>query len=98
VRLERPVRAVDDYGQGVTTWELVKYLWAEISPMRGDEAILARVPTGTVSHRITTRWTGEVPDNAWRIVFNGRTFQITERTNWLERNIMLDIMAKEILA
>lgn len=97
VRIERPIRTADDYGQGITVWELVKEIWAEISPMRGDESILARVPTGSVTHRITTRWSGEVPDNSWRIVFGSRSFQITERTNWLERNIYLDIMAKEIL-
>lgn len=97
VRMERPVRTVDEFGQGITTWELVKWIYAEVNPVRGDEAILARMPVGSVSHRITTRWTGEVPDVSWRLVFNGRTFQITDRTNWLEMNRELDIMCKEIL-
>jgi len=70
-------------------------LWAQISPLRGNEAASARQINATVTHRIITRYLAGVKARD-RFIWGDRTFEIISVRNIDERNRMLEIDAEEL--
>lgn len=97
VSVQTPVQSLDSYGQPTVTWTEVAQVWAEIKPMRGDEPIRSRVVQGEVTHRITIRYTTDLPGPECRIVYGTRQFNVLERLNFDEMGRELDILAKELV-
>lgn len=85
----------DDYGDLSDSWSTLASVWASISPISGREETIASELSGVVTHSILVRYrSGITAQN--RIQFDSRVFQIESVRNWEERNIFLEILAKEV--
>lgn len=80
------------------TWSTDATVWAGIEPLRGREYFENAQVKGDATHRIVLRYRGSVtPDNRIVHIEDSRTFQILEVLNPSERDVSLEIMAKESL-
>lgn len=85
----------DDYGDLSDSWTTLASVWASISPVSGTEEKIAGELTGVETHRIRIRHrSGVTAQN--RILFGARTFEIVSANNWNERNVFIEILAKEV--
>ena len=85
----------DDYGDLSDSWSTLATVWAGIKPLTGKEENIAEELSGVITHSIVVRYrTGVTANN--RIQFGSRVFQIESLRNWDERNIFLELLAKEV--
>jgi SPP1 family predicted phage head-tail adaptor len=79
VRLERPAKQNDGYGNVENGWQEIQTLSAEIKPMRGSETVEAGKLEGRLAYEILIRWNATLGDgrlsNADRAV-NARTGEV----------------------
>lgn len=68
---------------------------AAIYPISGKEFFTADMNNSEVSHKINIRYRGDI-NTKMRIIFEGRVFNIESIINFQERNILIQIMAKEL--
>ncbi|MGH8428937.1 MAG: phage head closure protein [Solimonas sp.] len=89
----------DGFGQQVTTWTDVKKVYAFVEPLAGNERIAAMSVSTDVSHRITVRYDAIFADprvvSAYRVVYNGRYFNIQASMNLDEANRTIELLAAE---
>mgnify|MGYP003644067191 CR=1 FL=1 len=85
----------DDYGDLSDSWTTLASVWASISPISGTEKDIASELTGVVTHSIRVRYRAGISAQN-RIEFGSRVFQIESVRNWDERNIFIEILAKEV--
>jgi head-tail adaptor len=74
VRVERPIRTVDDYGAQRVTWEHVTDLWCNV----GTETKVEDRDHGgepVTYGRFDTRWTDAI-EAGHRIVYRGQAFEV----------------------
>lgn len=89
VALERLARTEDGGGGGQLSWVQVDELWAAIRPYSGNEAVVAEVLMGRVSHLIVIRYRPDVTA-AMRFRTSSRNLEIVaaldndERKTWLD--------------
>ena len=86
---------VDDYGDLSNSWSTDATVWARISPISGNEEKIASQLTGVETHRIRIRYRSGVTAHN-RVLFGSRTFEIVSANNWDERNVFIEILAKEV--
>jgi len=90
--------AVDTFAQPVQAWNTVGTFWAELVPLTGHEAYVARQIKAEATHRLTVRYLGSAialnPTDRW--VLNGRTFGIVEVRNIEERDRRYEMIVEEI--
>lgn len=69
-----------DSGEEVVTWGVVATVWAEKIENRGDERFAARQIVGHAVRTFRFRWSDTVSEvsTEHRIVFDGRSFDITD--------------------
>lgn len=97
VRIERPVDTPDAVtGQAVRDWPLEATVWAAIRPLSAREILARDQVQAEVTHHIVMRY--RALSSAWRIVFEGRVFEIAAVRNIEERGRMLDVLAVETVA
>lgn len=80
IRLERPVQTQDQVsGDIVTTWQLVREVWAAIEPLSVREFIQASATQSAIAGRIVARAAPDLSPT-WRVVHNG---QVMNPAGWL---------------
>jgi SPP1 family predicted phage head-tail adaptor len=100
VQLEQlqPSESFDTFGQPIPTWTTVGTYWAEVVPLVGNEAYIARQVKAEATHKLTVRYLGANvtlnPTDHW--ILDGRTFGIVEVRNIEERNRRYEMTVKEI--
>jgi SPP1 family predicted phage head-tail adaptor len=95
ITLERPEKVPDGGGGFTSTWVVVATVWAKISTLRSDEAIIAMQTTGTAIHNIVIRFRTDVK-TSWRIGYAGKYYNIIGPPIDLNKNHrFLDLKAKE---
>ena len=75
ITLERPEKVPDGGGGFTSSWVVAATVWAKITTLRSDEAIIAMQTTGTVIHNIVIRYRTDVKTN-WRIGYAGKFYNI----------------------
>ena len=96
IALQEVTNTVDAGGGQGRTWATTAIVWAEVKPASGREQLHAMQLQDSVTHRITIRYCSDVkPTSKWRILFDGRHFNIRSVLNVDERNKFLVIMADE---
>lgn len=84
----------DAYGPGAPVPSLVATRHVAIEPLVGRELLAAQQIQADVTHRISMRYLAGVKPK-WYGVYQGRTFNFLSVRNFEERNIELEILAKE---
>lgn len=97
IDIQQQVIGQDSYGEAINTWTNVySSVYASVDPIRGREFFSGEKFNSEITHRIRMRYkTGILPK--MRIKFGNRYFDIENIINSEERNIMLEIMAKEVI-
>lgn len=86
----------DDYGAPIEQWNNTLTTRAGIYPLSGREFYAAETVNSEVTHKINMRYmTGLTPD--MRIKFGDRYFNIISIINFQERNIMLQLLCREVV-
>ena len=82
-------------GEIVDVWTPSEEVPAEIKPLRGRnvEEAAARTKGRVLSHQITMRYVPDIDTDHCRLVWEGKTFEIFQVVDVLERGIELDILA-----
>lgn len=96
VEIQVPVEARDDIGGVTQTWQVVGQAWAHIEPLQGREVFEAQSLEARLSHRITLRGYFTL-DTRWRLVWQGRPFQLYSLRNLDERQRTIVALAMEVL-
>lgn len=88
----------DSFGQPVQTYQTVGTYWAEVRPLAGQEAYVARQVKAEATHAVTLRYLGSslTINPTDRLICKGRTFGIVEIRNVEERNRRYELTVKEI--
>ena len=80
ITLQSRSATLDDYGQQSNSWTDVATVWANIKPVSGREKMKAMQVDSILSHTVAVRYNATfMPPrtvDAWRIVYNGRYFNI----------------------
>lgn len=86
----------NNYGEPTETWKDILTIRAGIYPLSGREFYAAETVNSEVSHKINIRYMpGLTPD--MRIKFVNRYFNIISIINFQERNVMLQLLCKELI-
>lgn len=87
-------------GETVDVWTAAEEVPAEVKPLRGRnvEIAAARSKGRVLSHQITMRWVPDVNPATTRFRFGGRTFEIFQAVNVMERDVELDCLCDEVVA
>ena len=85
----------DDYGDLSNSWSTDATVWASVSPVSGKQEKIAGELTGVETHSIRIRHRSGVTAHN-RILFGSRTFEIVSANNWDERDVYIEILAKEV--
>ena len=97
VTFQTPSTATDDYGDPAPVWSALDTVWARVEPITGKERFAALQVQADVNHRILCRYNSTIaslaPDD--RVVFGSLTFDIKAVINTDERNIELQVFAKQ---
>lgn len=95
IALQEPVVTLVS-GESSTVWTMRATRWARIEPLDGRELWRARQVQADVTHRITLPWeTSLQPTTQWRVLFEGRVFQLLSVVRPAERRIEWVLLAKE---
>ena len=95
VTLEYPSKVPDGGGGFTSSWVVAATVWAKITTLRSDEAIIAMQTTGTVIHNIVIRFRTDIK-SSWRIGYAGKFYNIIGPPIDLNKaHRYLDIKAKE---
>ena len=106
VELQKPQtpEQFDTFGQPVPNYNTVGTYWAEIVPLQGREAIIAKQVYATATHRIRLLWLGynvdvDPVDRLVRtdpVTGDVRTFGVVAVNDVETRHRVYDMMAEEI--
>lgn len=87
----------DSFGTPIPSWSAIGIgIKANVEPLIGRELFQARQLYAEVTHRITLRYLDEITAKH-RIMMGARVFDILSVLNIEERNLLIEIMAKEIV-
>jgi SPP1 family predicted phage head-tail adaptor len=81
-------------GQLVETFPDFSTVWASIEPVTAKEIINNQQVKEQITHKITIRYIAGL-NSTFRIIYNGRVFDITSVLNYDELNIYQTILATE---
>ena len=95
IELQAPSRIPTTGGGFTTSYVTMATVWAKISTLRTDEAILAMQSTGTALHNIVIRYRMDVK-SSWRIKYGNKYFSIIGPPIDVNKaHRFLDLKAKE---
>lgn len=86
----------DEYGEIVEEWVGIKTVWAEISPVSGQQFFVAKQINSEISHNVYIRYRDDLKPSM-RIKFKGRSFEILYIMNVKEENRLMQIYCKELV-
>lgn len=86
----------NSFGEMTKIWIHKFSTRAGIYPISGKEFFVADKENSEVSHKINIRYRSDI-NPAMRIIYNNRIFNIESIINFQERNILIQIMAKELI-
>lgn len=86
----------NSFGEMTKVWVDKFSTRAGIYPLSGKEFFATDKENSEISHKINIRYRPGINNNM-RIIFEGRVFDIESIINFQERNILIQIMAKELL-
>ena len=90
VSIQSRSTALDSFGGQSTTWATIATVWAEIVALSGREVMLAQAERVEVSHTITMRYqpifAAPITVAAYRVLYQGRIFNVRSSENVDERN------------
>jgi len=95
VVIQRATLTKDSVGGDVESWGTLAEVWGEVRPLSGREALEAQRITSTASHFITIRYRTDVTP-LMRVVWRGRTFEISQVQNADGRDVMLVLWCSEM--
>lgn len=91
--------AADTFGQQTTTWTTLFPIWCEIQALSGQALYSAQAVQTEISHTVTVRYRAEFADPkvvaTYRVLYNGRCFDIKAMMNVTERDRVVTLMAAE---
>lgn len=100
VTLQQPVtpQTFDSFGQPIVSYTTSGPYSAQIRPLSGREAIVAKQVKAEATHMITMRYLGPtvVLNPLTRIVYGTRIFGVVQVLNVEERDRWYEIIAQEI--
>lgn len=99
VTIQSPVPgAADTFGQSVVpqSWNTLRTPMAAIYTAGGRETSMASQIVSEVSHVIKVRWTSDVVQAGYRVLFGTRIFTVQYVENVLERNRVLLLYCLEV--
>lgn len=94
VTLQKPVKAIGDYGADDITWTDVATIWANVMPLRGNEYYASMREETGVDFRIYIHYRTDV-SHGWRLTYEGDEFDIVAAIDPDERHKYLELMCKE---
>lgn len=105
VNLKENNPTTDAAGQEIANWVTYDTVWASIMPVKGREYINAdQLKTSETTHRIMVRWHKLLTtkhriyvDTSGAPTLRNRAFEIDSILNIEEREIMQQVMCKEIV-
>lgn len=96
VTLESGSETQDSAGGIVLSFTTVATVWASVEPVRGKEYFAAQQVASDVTHLVRLRrQPGISPTTKWRVIFNGRKFDIESVIEVLERRREWQLMCIE---
>jgi SPP1 family predicted phage head-tail adaptor len=100
VNVESRSTGRDSFGGQITTWTLVKRIYAYVEALTGSERAAAQSIASEVSHRFTVRydstlWADPKAAATWRLSYKGRLFNIAAVMNVDEANRTVELLATE---
>lgn len=99
VQVQQRSTALDTFGGQLPAWVTIAVVWADIEPLSGRELFAAQAVNPEVSHAITVRYQPIFAEPktvaAYRILYNGRIFNIHAAENQEERNRIMVFSASE---
>jgi SPP1 family predicted phage head-tail adaptor len=99
VTLQNPgPETFDSFRQPVPSWTTIGVFSAQVRPLSGREAIVAKQVKAEASHMITMRYLGPsvVINPTSRLLYGSRVFGIVQVINVEERHRWYEIVAQEI--
>ncbi len=84
----------DGLGADVRNWSEFAKVWAQVSPIKGNETFSGSQFKSEVTHKVKIRFL-EGLTTRMRILLNGRVLSIEGITNLYEKNRELEILASE---
>ena len=97
VVIERPVETDNGSGGSVVSWVKVADAWAKMRPGRGGESMRNGVLTASTAESITIRWMPNFSEK-WRVVFEGRHFNVRDKADIDEMHVYLELSCDEGVA
>ncbi len=87
----------NDYGEPIPSWSTDATVWASVEPLSGRERVGAQQQHAETTHRIRMRYQpGTTVTTVKRILFGTRVFEIISVINKKEKNLMLELLCKEV--
>src|SRR5262245_46967012 len=97
LRVEEPLVTQSADGAQVITWQTtVPLVWAQISPLRMTEKLIAAQQGGRETHHVVLRAPLVLPETYRLVMRSGRILEPTGVRNLDERGRTLDVMALEV--
>lgn len=94
ITLQQATLTADTVGGYVKSWNDMADIWAEVTPLRGQEALQGMQLQASQAVRFVIRWRSGVTA-AMRISYNGRIYNIRAVINPQEKFEMLELLAEE---
>ncbi len=99
VQIQRRATTQDTFGQQSDTWITLATVWADIESISGREVMAAQAVNVDISHTITVRYQSIFAQPktvvAYRVLYNGRIFNIHSMSNAEERNAIVVLTVSE---
>jgi SPP1 family predicted phage head-tail adaptor len=96
ITVQRNAFTQNSFGEVTDNWIDVQTCRAGIYPLSGREFFNVETVNSEVSHKVNMRYLpGITPD--MRIKFGQRAFRIISIVNFQERNILLQLLCKELI-
>lgn len=99
VQIQQRATTQDTFGQQSTTWTTLATVWADIEALSGREAMAAQAANVDISHTITVRYQSIFAQPkivaTYRVLYNGRIFNVHSMENIEERNAIVVLTVSE---
>ncbi len=96
VIIEKPTEVTNSIGEIITTWSTFATVWAEILPLSGKEYWSSKQVNSEVTGKIRIRYKSGITPKM-RVKYGTRIFNIEAIMNYLEKNIEIILLVKEVL-
>jgi SPP1 family predicted phage head-tail adaptor len=97
--IEQSTETPNEFGEPITTWKAFASAWMSIEPIKGNEFFSALHVQSEIDSKIVLRWSCKIENmtDKFRIVFNGKIYDIKSVINVDERNKEIHVMARRHL-